>query len=591
MADKIRHNQIIKLLEKKFSRLGYKIYRNLEDIRDFRAKYAKEVQLLIDPKLPLDIICTQEIEEETEEGKRKNFTYYTLFLVSSTGKLSETLKNRLLFYKFYLSRVISSKRLKINLVIPYQKKKRGLEFFRDNGFGLWEVIKEQKLGEIHKAETPRAQMIREFKESKDSPAKDTELAKRGEDIALFFDKYIHDAVDAIAGVSPEQFGKRYIDRSLLDKMFELKNISYGEELLEWINNHLTEKGNDYVFVSEVFSTLWEDHIKIPYTDFLETFEPSLQHIFAETRGRSDRIYRDHYLHQFQVFLLGLYIIDKLYDNFAEKYKKPEISWLIISSFHDMAYPVQLYDRWSGEFFNKVFKVPKELGYVELKSNFVDNSFLGCMSYIITRLCTVLLEGKARDNWVTERNDLVQFFYQKITEAKNHCILSSISLLKMVQDPKYANKITIDGMSSKNVLEDIFAPSALTIALHDEEVWQELKEIGGLHKLKFEDDPLSFLLIFCDNIQEWGRPSKSQVDGEEERWKKFYLKDIKYDPKKGFKITIWTPNHTKAEKFFKDKKTELGEIETFLQQPSGVKFAIRLEDKDHKGEDFEMEGPS
>lgn len=592
MADKIRHNQIIELLEKKFSRLGYKIYRNLEDIQDFRAKYAKEVQLLIDPKLPLDIICTQEIEEVTDKGKRKTFIYYTLFLVSSTGTFSEALKNRLLFYKFYLSRIISSKRLKINLVIPYQKKKRGLGFFRDNGFGLWEVIPEQKLGEIHKAETLRTQMIREFKESEVSPAKNTELAKRSEDIVLFFDKYIHDAVDAIAGVSPEQFGKRYIDRTLLDKMLELKNISYGGMFSKLVNEHLTEKGDEYEFASEVFSELWEEYIGIPYTDFLKTFDPALQSIFAEKKEKGKGIYRDHYLHQFQVFLLGLYIIDKLYEGFPTRYnyKKPEISWLIISSFHDMAYPVQLYDHWSGEFFKEIFALPKDIAYIELKSKFVEESFMKCTNSLIARLCSVLCKEELKGDWLSKKNNLVQFFYEKITKEKHHCILSSISLLKIVQEPQYVNKISIDGISSKNVLVDIFIPSALAIALHDGRVWQELKEISVLPALKFEDDPLGFLLIFCDNIQEWGRPLESEIAGEEERWKKFYLKDLKYESKRGFDITIWTPNHTKAEEFFKDKKTELGEIETFLQQPTGIKFAVRLEDKNHKGEDFEMEGP-
>ena len=152
------------------------------------------------------------------------------------------------------------------------------------------------------------------------------------------------------------------------------------------------------------------------------------------------------------------------------------------------------------------------------------------------------------------------------------------------------KVRINGRKAKfqNILDDVFIPSVLAITLHDPGVWQRLKKDSTLPVLRFEDDPLSFLLIFCDNIQEWGRPSESQI-GEEEKLKRFYLKNLKYDPERGFDVTIWAPNHTKGEKFFVDKQNELREIQTFLQQPKDVKFTVHLKDKNDEGEDFEMEG--
>ena len=568
----------------------YGIYDHLEDLPEILEKIKevrKNYKFSIDPNLPIDLICVEKREEEIKKGKQEKFSYYTIFLVVSTNDIPDSLENRIIFHRFYLSRIISSKRLEIILVTPDFTKKINKKFLQDNGVGFWKFVsKEEELKEVFPSLSQRDLMTKEFNKSKP------------ENIPLFFDKYVHNAVNAIAGVRPEQFGKRYIDRKLMDKIFDLKKISYCEELFKVINEHLTEKGNEYEFASEVFSKLWKEYISIPYINFLEIFEPSLQHVFAETRVKSGRIYRDHYLHQFQVFLLGLYIIDKLYDNFAEKYKNPEISWLIISSFHDMAYPVQLHDEWSGKFFNKVFGVTKELGHLELKSSFVDKSFLCCLCYLITRLCSVLLKEEVKGNWLSEKNVLVNFFYKKITEAKNHCILSSISLLKMIQETKNLGKITIDGMKFKDALEDIFIPSALAIALHDKNVWQELndkkkwqkfKEKVPLPFLRFEDDPLSFLLIFCDNIQEWGRPSKSKIYEKEERWKRFYLKDLKYDSETGFHITIWTPTGTKGEKFFIDKQNELREIQNFLKQPPDVKFAIRLQDKEGEGEDFTMRG--
>ena len=553
--------------------------------------YKREYKFSIDPELPVDIIRVEEkLEKDSDTGKEEKFFYYTLFFVTSTNDIPESLKDRMVFYKFYLSRIISSKRLEIVLVTSGDTQNINEKFLQDNGIGFWKLFvrKKRKLEKVFPALSQRAQMTKEFEKSK----------PKEKDIPLFFDKYVHDAVQAIAGVRPEQFGKRYIDRKIMDKIFDLKKISYCKQLSTLINEHLTEKGDEHEFATEVFSKLWEEYIGIHYANFLETFDPILQHVFAETTEKSGRTYRDHYIHQFQVFLLGLYIIDKLYDDFAKKYKSPEISWLIISSFHDIAYPVQLYDKWSDDFFKNVFGISKEITSLELKSNFVDKSFLMvCIEYLITRLCSSFLNEEVGDNWLAEKKDLVQFFYQNIIEAKNHSILSSISLLEKVQSPEYKDKIIktikISGneVRFQNILDSIFIPSALAIALHDQEVWQELKRNGTLPVLKFEDDPLSFLLIFCDNIQEWGRPSQSRINEKEEKWKKFYLKDFKYDPKRGFDVTIWTPYHTKTEKFFKDKKTELGGIKTFLQQPAGVKFAIHLEDKNHKEEDFEMRGSS
>jgi len=148
----------------------------------------------------------------------------------------------------------------------------------------------------------------------------------------------------------------------------------------------------------------------------------------------------------------------------------------------------------------------------------------------------------------------------------------------------------------DILKDFFVPSALAIALHDKQVWQQLRKESNrdsppriLRNMEFEKDPLSFLLIFCDNLQEWGRPSKSRVEKDGEREMRFYLRGIDGDSETGLNVTIWTPGHTKSEQFFVDKQDELRSMQFFLKQPSDKKFAARLEDTQHEGEDFVMQG--
>lgn len=637
------HNEIVKWIEKKFKNKA--IYKDLEECREFREEEARareKDKFFIYPRLSIDLIRAKKVPEEVEEEQRekgkktKEFNHYTLFFAISSKKIfekpkeMEDLKKRLLFYQFYLSRISEPKRIKIIVVVPHyvEVPKQSLEFLKKSGFGLWQVnIEKKEYKEVHPPKSLQDRMAEEFKESIDDPknlgktikrifkkkAKDFSAFKEAikgkepaKNFALFFEQYILDSVDAIAGVKPDKFGMRYIDRTLLNLTLELDEVSYIKKLKKLVNEQLDEDYDDYAFVSEVFSALWEEEIGIPYSRFLKIFEPALLHVFPVGEEIDTKVHRDHYIHQFQVFLLGLYIIDKFYEYFTHKCEKPLLQWLIISSFHDMAYPIQLYDEWSKKFFQEVFRVPQPLARIELKSKFVDQSFLSCMGYLICSLYGRHKDEKLEDNWIADKDELVQFFYQEITELKNHCVLSSISLLKTLKDASLDQKNIMRKKISKGkhtfdaILKDVFAPSALAIALHDKGVWEQLrKESGKDHPLKildgieFSNDPLSFLLIFCDNIQEWGRPSKSPAEeqGQKERVMKFRLKNIKFDPeKKRLDVTIWTPQHERTEQFFINKFGELTAMQFFLRQPPEIRFTIHLEDKDGEVAGFEMESP-
>lgn len=645
------HKQLVDWLEKKL--VGKKIYKTLEESPEFQAdveEAKKKQEFFLYPRLSIDLIQVEKSElidngptEKSNGEKKETFNCYTLFIAISSKTLfkdEETAKNkminlkrRLLFYQFYLSRVSEPNRFQIIVIIPhYINITPGtLDFFKYYKFGLHKIdINKDKEEKIVDAENLRKRMIEKFNLSIDKPeilGKTIEKVfkkKEGKDISTFkigikenavdfvdfFEKYIVEAIDAVAGVTPEDFGERYIDRELLNLMFKLKKVSYREKLSELVNEQLDENYDDYQFVSEVFSALWEEYIGIQYSKFLDTFEPALLHVFAEDEEKGDKYYRDHYIHQFQVFLLGLYIIDEFHDTFTkQKIKNPELNWLIISSFHDMAYPVQLYDEWSKRFFKEVFDVPVNLANIELKSNFVDQSFLSCMGYLICSLYKFHKKEDIKNNWIAEKNEIVQFFYQEITEVKNHCILSSMSFLKMVQATTFNDKNTIMKKISNNessfndILKDIFVPSALAIALHDCGIWKKLRKENNkdnppriLDNLEFENDPLTFLLIFCDNIQEWGRPSisheKKYKDKIREKEIKFYLKNIEsHSEKRLLDITIKTHNYTKSERFFEDKQNELRSIQFFLKQSSDLKFTVHLRDKNDDGEDFTMQGIS
>lgn len=637
-------NNIVEWLEQKFK--DKRIYKELEESPEFQQDLnnAQIKQAFFwYPRLPIDLILVEKRRELTEQEqyqgtskkKTKLVNNYTLFFIIFSQKTLgrknlSYFEKRLSFYLYYFSRISEPQRFRITVIIPTSIRlpTEFRQFCTESGLGLWAIdlakeIQKGRYKPICKPKTLRERMINEFGESVDNPEalgeaiericreigiEDADsfrkaIKERASDFTILFEKYILEEADALAGVTDAEFGRRYLDRELLYQTCRLNKVSYRAKLIELVTQHLDENYDDYEFVSEVFKILWRECLGIPYVKFLSTFEPALLHVFAE--GERDIIYRDHYIHQFQVFLLGLYIIDKCYESFAKKYKRPELCWLITSSFHDMAYPVQLYDDWTDKFFDNVFKV-KNLGHVELKTNFVGKSFLRALGYLIVRLCKVIKGKEPTGNWLAEENELLQCFYEEITgpKRKNHSVLSSVCLLKLMQE-RFAQTVKIDGMTYEEAFDHIFVPSALAIALHDENMWEKLrneekwkKRVGKcpLPVLEFELDPLSFLLIFCDAIQEWGRPTKSKMvnnNKKQERWNRFYLKSMKYEPDIGFDVTIHTPNHKRTEEFFVKKEKEFRNLQTFLKQPPNVEFTIHLEDRDGEGikEGFRMLGTS
>jgi len=568
--------------------------------RDGKKKVYEKDYSPLDSKLPIDLISVKEQTVPKSDSPSGKLNYYTFFFIASTSAIPDSLIKEMLFCKFYLSRIISPTMYEMILVaskstkFPEQTKREldenGIGFLRCNDIG-----KEPE--EIIPAQTIRVQIIKDIEKELIDKIDKTELSTVVQKISLSFDKYIHDAIDAVAGVRPEKFAKRYIDKKIFEKIFYLKSVSYRENLIKMINEHLTEKGDEYEFANEVFQTLWYECLGLKYTHFLKKYEPSIQYISAARRKDGEGIiYRDHYLHQFQVFLLGLSIIDCLYDQFKKKYEYPELSWLICSSFHDIAYPVQQFDEWSRIFFKEVFNISTNPSELDLKSHFVNEGLLYCTAYIINSFYCCHLSQPLSDNWLDEEHEVVKYFFNAVTSEKNHGILSSISLLKMIQNEESKESLNLIFGDFKDCLKNIYVPAALAIALHEDKIWKGLIKSNeedvkpkSIKSLKFECDPLSFLMVFCDNVQDWGRPSKALEEENFDNKKYFILQDFQCT-KGNIRIKLYSPNLVKTETLFTRKQDELKAIQSFLEQPSNISFTITLCDKYKEGENFTMRGP-
>lgn len=591
-----QYNEIISWLEAycKQWQKGIKTYRGLENSPEFVRDVgdAKEVgtKFLIDPMLPIDLVAVRtriRIDEVT--NKPRKVSLYTLFwFVTSYSRLIET---RVKFYQLYLSRLSRLDAVQVIMVIPFtnrQTLKRKLrKIAENNGIGLWEVKPKAKPKEICMPKDFRRYMEDTFKNPPKKPKKmevfPVSIREEAPNITFFYERFVREAVEAMAGVTPQTIGKRYIGREILDLVFQLKHSSYSQKLQELVAKHLAQKGNDFDFVKKTFSDFWASEFGMQYSDFLKVSEAPLYNIFA-TRGRKP--YRDHYLHQFQVFLLGLYIIDNLNSRFDSDIEK---QWLITASFHDMAYPIQLYDAWAKKFFSKSLGI-SEMGALNIRTFFVDKSLLVRLGFLINTLYKKHFSENSDDlkgNWLDEEKELVLFFYKKITDIKHHCILSSLYLLKEAQS------------CPQESLNSLFVPSALAIAIHhhdvmfnkDDKAFQKLREGRKLKSLKFNRDQLSFLLMFCDCAQEWGRPTSKKPSSrnvEEER--DFVFQECNVAATE-CSVIIKTPRLYESDRRFIVKADELSDLGEFLESPPGLEFKIILEDRAEKQTPFIMRGPS
>lgn len=108
-----------------------------------------------------------------------------------------------------------------------------------------------------------------------------------------------------------------------------------------------------------------------------------------------------------------------------------------------------------------------------------------------------------------------------------------------------------------IYSDLFLPARVPVYAR--------KELNGkkkfLKNLKFDEDPISFLLIFCDTIQEWGRVGR---DYEKTAAR---LDDIGVE-----EDLVWANISVGDEESFNKKKEEIDRVKKFLKDE---RFKINL----------------
>lgn len=249
--------------------------------------------------------------------------------------------------------------------------------------------------------------------------------------------------------------------------------------------------------------------------------------------------RDHFLHQFSVFLLGAHILILLFKKYPSIEDKIRIfsesdeknilyAWLMASTYHDFGYPIEI----AAGISKKLSTLYKSFGMINLSKIF---SFLNTKPDIkneeVFEELIINTEDKnshIREKLILKFDDLLldqissaiesyeesKILLLKLRDDTDHGFLSAHILGRAILNPLIKQhkgnweKIT-DSKLYKAMLKAIAA-----VALHN------LRNNADRKKIKTVPNFYSFLLFLLDNVQDWSRFSTSAA-----QWPRFWLSNF------------------------------------------------------------------
>lgn len=312
-----------------------------------------------------------------------------------------------------------------------------------------------------------------------------------------YDIKVEEIANIFAGAVP--VGRELLSEALLSNLEKVKRVSYAREIKKFVEK--SEHQDLFPAISDTLKDLWVERYEKENAHKLfksyQEFEPLLS---------KDPHYRDHFVHQFQVFLTGVPIVERFYGLISKRVSNVDLGWFLASTFHDVGYPVQQLDFLTKAFFKDFLDVDSVPIMVNFSNILTDTRFLEYIDRLTNfyAFCnsTEALKKQWRYSEAHEVNDdLRKLFLKNLINKPNHGVISALALLDRIESSRKGDK---SGIQKDTVFSNAVVSAALAISLHDEEVFQ------NVDKIYFKKNPLTFLLIYCDTLQEWGRPTSSKA---------------------------------------------------------------------------------
>ena len=217
-------------------------------------------------------------------------------------------------------------------------------------------------------------------------------------------------------------------------------------------------------------------------------------------------YRDHIAHQVRVAALGDFMLTQQFDfqgrkgelidtiSTLGKVTKEEVrkAWWISGLFHDVGLPLSLVDKWFGTITRDISNAYK---YLPMTQKGIPHPKIN--EGELRTVFGFLINGLSRQDVSTMKENMGW----NSSISPDHGLLSAMTLLFSIPD---ISKNAHDQSQLKDLFEGEYSAALLAaraMALHNMHGQKKTIEID------FEKHPLTYLLVLCDEMQEWGREVK------------------------------------------------------------------------------------
>lgn len=217
--------------------------------------------------------------------------------------------------------------------------------------------------------------------------------------------------------------------------------------------------------------------------------------------------RDHFIHNFETFLLGCYLMDAMKDvpQFSNSQEELLFQWILTSTFHDIGYPIEHYTKIN----EKLAALYEQFGINTIANKIKDQKLnpttLEELYIINLPDNSVIYGGERRINLrpilLKELQDQLLLneadansLLLSLEDTFQHGLVSTCMLMKGILVNR---EVSYFSEESYKFLKN----AALAVLLHH----YPFKGCSVKLDIKLESTPMVALLMLCDEIQEWNRP--------------------------------------------------------------------------------------
>ncbi len=266
-----------------------------------------------------------------------------------------------------------------------------------------------------------------------------------------------------------------------------------------------EKSN---LICEIMRKLWPDSIGDQQFKLFRKFETFLSAI-----GK-----RDHFFHQFLVYLIGMNIISLTLKNFPNESEKENIfgfkkdediykTWLMTSTCHDFGYPYHAATKIAN-YLSDLY-AETNLNYVSSRLHISDNKNDLELEHKLSlieidntdsaeekNLNVTTFLNKLMEEYLEEETSKIDELQKSFSQEKDHGYISSLLLCKTVVE-SYIKTAPWPSFKKGNYYKSLKL-SMGAIALHN------IRDKKLQEKITANRNIYAFLLFIVDNIQDWYR---------------------------------------------------------------------------------------